>query len=331
LALATPIASVVGVGVAAKKGIVFKASSAIERLAKTTELFVDKTGTLSEGKPHVVSSKLITSYDKTLLRGLLSGSNHPVSKAIKEHLGDIDHSGFLDVKETKARGIEAVIDGKNLLGGNCTYMNENAIRVEPQLESSGFLFAIDGEICEAFWIKDRVREDSKNAVKRIKEMGIKITMLTGDNLQNAKEVADELGIISYHANLKPDDKMAFVSRSQEAGGVVVMAGDGINDTLALALADVSVSLSTASDVSIMTADVILLNSNMTGLADAFVVGRRTYNTIKQNILFSLLYNVITVPVAILGHVIPPVAAVSMSFSSILVVLNSIRLKREMNG
>ena len=331
LALATPIASVVGVAVAAKKGVIFKASSAIEKLAKATELFVDKTGTLSEGRPYVVDSKIFQEHDGVMLKALLSGSNHPVSKAIKEHICDTAYADFFEVRETKARGVEAFVNGKQLLGGNSSYMKENGISVASELESAGFLYAVDKVIYEAFWLKDKIRNDSKKAVERIKKMGIKITMLTGDNIQNAIEVAEELGIESYYANLKPDDKMAYISRSQEAGGIVVMAGDGINDTLALALADISVSLSSASDVSIMTSDVILLNSNMTGLADAFVVGRRTYNTIKQNIGFSLVYNAVTVPVAILGYVIPPVAAISMSLSSILVVLNSIRLKREING
>lgn len=331
LALATPIASVVGVGSAAKKGVIFKASSALEKLAKATELFVDKTGTLTEGRPQVVESQEILEFDKSVLARLLSGSNHPVARSLLEHIGIDNNIWTSEIKETKSRGLSAVIDGQNIIGGNATFLQENGVNIPSELASAGFILSINKIVYAAYWLKDRVKPDTKEAIENIQKTGIKITMLTGDNLQNASEIALELGIDSYYANLKPDDKYIHIKQAQEDGKIVVMAGDGINDTLALALADVSVSLSSASDASIMTADVILLNSNMTGLSDAFLVAKRTYKTIKQNIWFSLLYNVITVPAAIFGLVIPPVAALSMSLSSIVVVLNSIRIKRGING
>jgi Cu+-exporting ATPase len=326
LALATPIASIVGVAVGAKKGVIFKASSAIEKLAKASLLFVDKTGTLTIGRPQVIKNIKLSQYDPKILATLVSGSNHPIAKAIKEHIGDIGDKDIVNTEELKARGLSATIESKNVIGGNAIFLHESGVEVPKEYESAGFLLAMDGVLCEAFWLKDKVRADSKEALARIRAIGVEVVMLTGDNEQSAREIAEELAITSYYHSLKPDDKLSHIQIAQEDGKIVVMSGDGINDTLALARADVSVSLSSASDVSIMTADVILLNSNMSGLADAFVIGKKTYNVIKQNIGFSLVYNLITVPVAIAGFVIPPVAAASMSLSSIIVVLNSIRLK-----
>lgn len=327
LALATPIASVVGVAVAARKGIIFKASSAIEKLAKASILFVDKTGTLTEGRPQVVRQVAVKEYDKALLIALLSSSKHPVAKSLHEYVGGKESNIVaVNIKELKSRGIEAEIGGKLLVGGNSAFLIEKGISVSNDFESASFLFAIDKEVCDVYWLKDKPRGDAKSAIQNIKALGIEVVMLTGDNAANAREVAQELGIVNYFYSLKPEEKLNFITTAQSAGKLVVMVGDGINDTVALARADVSVSLSSASDVSVATADVVLLNSNMTGLADSFIIGKNTYNVIKQNILFSLIYNLITVPIAVMGFIIPPVAAVSMSFSSIIVVLNSVRLK-----
>lgn len=326
LALATPIASVVGVAVGAKKGVIFKASSAIEKLAKASVLFVDKTGTLTIGHPQVIKSIRLAEYDTSLLLRLVASSNHPVAKSIKEHIGGDVPRELTGVDEQKARGLSSVIDGKNIVGGNALFLRESGVDVDAQYDSAGFLLAIDGVLQEVFFLKDMARADSKEAIKRIMDSGVDVIMLTGDNEQNASEIAREVGIGEFYSSLKPDEKLAFVKKAQDSGKVVVMSGDGINDTLALALSDVSVSLSGGSDVSVMASDVILLNSNMTGLADSFEIGRKTYRVIKQNILFSLIYNIVTVQIAIMGFVIPPVAAASMSISSIIVVLNSIRLK-----
>jgi len=325
LALATPIASVVGVATAAKKGIIFKASSAIETIAKATTLFVDKTGTLTEGRPSVVSSVKFTKYDKSLLASLVGGSNHPVALGVLSSLGVSDNA-HVDVKEIKASGLEAHIGGAHCIGGSYAFVSQNVQDVPVDAAGASFVFAVDGTVVEAFWLSDKVKAGAKETIERIQKMGLKVVMLTGDNGENAKKIAEEVGISSYHDSLKPEDKLRFVEEAQAAGEVVIMTGDGINDTLCLARADVSVSFTNASDISVYTADAILLGSQVTALADAIEVGAKTYKTIKQNIGFSLLYNAFTVPVAMAGLVIPPVAAASMSFSSIAVVLNSLRIK-----
>jgi P-type Cu+ transporter len=326
LALATPIASVVGVAVAAKKGVIFKASSTIETIAKATTLFVDKTGTLTEGKPSVTRVKKFADYDISMLASLVSASNHPVARGV---LSSLEGAKTIQasVSEIKASGLEAHIDGHYCLGGSFAFVSENVRKISEEAIGANFVFAVDGAVVSAFWLSDEVKLGSKETIERIQKMGIKVVMLTGDNGENAKAIADKIGIGSYHHSLKPQDKLRFVEEAQKTGEIVIMTGDGINDTLCLARADVSVSFTNASDISVYTADAILLGSSIGALADAIEVGRTTYKTIKQNIGFSLIYNAITVPVAMSGLVIPPVAAASMSFSSIAVVLNSLRIKR----
>jgi P-type Cu+ transporter len=235
------------------------------------------------------------------------------------------------VNEIKASGLEAHIDGSHCLGGSFTFMSENVRKIPEEAIGANFVFAIDGAVVAAFWLSDEIKPRSKDTIERIQKMGIKVIILTGDNGENAKAIADEIGIDAYHHSLKPQDKLRFVEEAQKTGEIVIMTGDGINDTLCLARADVSVSFTNASDISVYTADAILLGSSISALADAIEVGRTTYKTIKQNIGFSLIYNAVTVPVAMSGFVIPPVAAASMSFSSIAVVLNSLRIKRILNG
>jgi P-type Cu+ transporter len=330
LALATPIASVVGVAVAAKKGVIFKASSTIETIAKATTLFVDKTGTLTEGKPSVTRVKNFTDYDISLLASLVSASNHPVARGVLSSLEGVK-TVQASVSEIKASGLEAHIDGLHCLGGSFAFVSENVREVLEEAVGANFVFAVDSTVVAAFWLSDEIKPRSKETIERIQKMGIKIVMLTGDNGENAKAIADEIGVDAYHHSLKPQDKLHFVEEAQKIGEIVIMTGDGINDTLCLARADVSVSFTNASDISVYTADAILLGSSIGALADAIEVGRTTYKTIKQNIGFSLIYNAITIPVAMSGLVIPPVAAASMSFSSIAVVLNSLRIKRILNG
>ncbi|WP_457607680.1 heavy metal translocating P-type ATPase [Nitratifractor sp.] len=332
LGLATPMATLVGISRAAKRGILFKEAAMLETMAKADLLALDKTGTVTEGRPSVVAFHTEEGFDPALLYALVRSSNHPVSRGVARYLEEryeqlrrIEPDEF---REIQAQGVTARYGDQKLAGGNRALMEALAIPCDFESDETLFLFAVDGKIVAEIELRDRLREGAREAIERIKELGIRIVMLTGDHEAAAKRIATEAGIEEVHARLLPQEKAEKIEAFHAEGHIVVMAGDGINDAVALARSDIAVAMGSGADVAIEVSDVVLLEDRPEHLADAFDISRRTYRSVKQNLGFSVLYNTVAIPLAVLGYVNPLVAALSMSLSSLFVVGNSMRIKLE---
>ena len=333
LALATPIASLIGVSWAANKGILFKEAKFIETFAEADSVVLDKTGTVTNGKLSVKNVRGSIDEDSLpLLYSLVDSSTHPVSKAIKKYLLDnYEKPNYIElenIKQVHAKGLEATYQGKRLLGGNIQLLKDNGIVVDIDTEYTIYTFAIDDKLIVSFELEDALKSHSRELIEYFKSIGVEPIMATGDHERVAKRVAKEVGIDSYKSQMSPIDKAEFVKSLRDSGKIVVMVGDGINDALALSKADVSIAMGGGADVALAMSDVVILNNSLLGIKDSFRISRRTYKFIKQNLLISLIYNIITIPIAIAGYVIPLVAALSMSLSSLLVVGNSMRIKEK---
>lgn len=327
LALATPIATVMGIGTAAKKGILFKGANFIETMAKADTLVIDKTGTLTKGTPSVQTETELAAYDKEILSSILSKTNHPIAKGVVSYL-NCNSNKEISIKEVKARGVEGKIGDKEYFAGNEDFIRSKGVKV-PELEEgfySTLLFADSKEVKTVFYLSDEVKPEAKEAIEAIKAQGIEVVMATGDREEIALKIGEEVGIKSIYSKLLPSEKGELIDNLKKKGKIVVMAGDGINDSLSLAKADIGITMHSGADVSIDISDVVLLESSLENLKDAFAISKRTYSFVKQNLLISLVYNMLTIPIAIAGYVIPLVAALSMSFSSLIVVGNSLRIK-----
>jgi len=328
LALATPVATLVGLALGAKRGILFKSAAQIETMAKASMVVLDKTGTITQGRPEVVYATIHEIFNPHILYSLTKASKHPISRGVAEYLERIDETVsqvlLEDLHEIPARGVVARLDGKMIVGGNALLMRDSEIKIESASDKSLFYYAVDGVLVATYELRDLPKAKAFESINALKKFGLRVVMLTGDHERAAKRVAEEVGINEIHAHLSPEQKAAFIEMAHTEGHVVVMAGDGVNDLLALARADIGISMGSGSDIAIEVSDVVLLNDSLTSLAEAFAISRRTYGLIKQNLGISLVYNSITIPLAMMGYVIPLMAAISMSFSSLLVVGNSMR-------
>ena len=333
LALATPMASLVGISELAKKSLLFKEAKFIETIANATTVVFDKTGTLTKGELEVGFVEFFNKDEKSmnLLYSLLDSSNHPVSLAVKKYIKEnfeVSNLILEDVKNIEAKGLSARYENIEILGGNEALLKEFDVKINIHLNSkfTQYLFCIDKKIVANFELKDELKDDAKELIEYLKEQNIESIMLTGDNNFVASSIAKELEISNYKANLTPKDKADFIKDLKNSGKTVVMVGDGVNDSVALASSDVAIAMGNSADVSMMVSDVVMLNSKLKSLKDAFIISKKTYKHIKQNLAFSLIYNTITIPIAAAGFIIPLFAALSMSLSSLVVVLNSLRIK-----
>ncbi len=331
LGLATPMATLIGIAMAAKNNILFKEAGYLETMAKSDILALDKTGTITEGKPSVVNETIYKEYNKELLYALVDTSNHPVSKGIKNYLEKedkkIEKLNLEDIKTIQAKGIRAKYKNQILLGGNALFLSEYNISSKQDSEHTLFYFAIDDEVVSKFELSDTIREGAKEAIANIKSLGVEVVMLTGDHEMSAKRVAKEVGISEIHSRLMPADKASFIEQKQRDGKVTVMVGDGINDAIALAQSNIAIAMGNGTDVAISVSDVVLMDEKPKSIYKAYILSKRSYRAIKENLALSLLYNSITIPLAVMGYVTPLVAALSMSLSSLIVVGNSMRIKR----
>ncbi len=330
LGLATPVATLVGIGEGAKRGILFKEASFLETMAKSDVLLLDKTGTITEGKPKVIDYKALESFDINLLYALVSTSKHPISQGVKRYLEEhheaLELPELEEVKNIEARGIRAKYQGEELAGGGLKLLEEMGIAISLDEDKSIFAFIVNGEPKAYFYLQDSPKEGAKEAIEEIRKMGLEVVMLTGDMEQVAQKIASEVGIEKVYSGLMPQDKAAIVDRYHEEKKIVIMAGDGINDALALSKSDIAIAMGSGADISVEVSDVVLIDDKITSLKDAVKLSKATYRNIKQNLLLSLTYNLLTVPLAVAGYVIPLVAALSMSLSSLLVVANAVRIK-----
>jgi len=349
LGLATPVSIMVGVGRCAREGILVRDAESLELLAKVDTVVVDKTGTLTEGKPKLVSLEATAGRnDESILRiaaGLEQGSEHPLAAAIvaaarERGIRSASAEGFETLPGKGARGR---VEGQDVLIGNRTLMTEAAVReLEPlqaradalRQEGQTVVFlAIDGNAAGLFVVADPIKATTAAAVSELHNAGLTIVMLTGDSRITAEAVAKQLGIDRVHAEVLPDQKGAIVQRLQAEGRCVAMAGDGINDAPALAAADVGIAMGTGTDIAMESAGVTLVKGDLRGIAKARTLSAATVRNIRQNLFFAFVYNVAGIPIAagvlypVFGWLLSPIlAAAAMSLSSVSVITNALRLR-----
>jgi len=337
LGLATPTAIMVGTGQGAKAGVLIRNAVALELAEKLKVLVVDKTGTLTEGRPVVTDIVKVGGSDTALLLQLAAsleqGSTHPLAAAIvaRARSDGLALAMPQNVVTTAGRGLQGEVDGRRVQLGSVTWMKEqgwSAPEADALAHAGRSVVAVvaDDSLLGFIGIADPLRASSKAAVVRLNRLGIEVVMLTGDNAGTAKAVAHEAGIEHFEAEVLPGNKAAAVNKLKAEGRLVGMAGDGINDAPALAAADVSFAMAAGSDVAMQAADVTLMRDDLAGVADAISLSRATLSKIRQNLFFAFIYNVLGIPLAALGMLNPVIAGAAMAMSSVSVVSNSLLLR-----
>ncbi len=349
LGLATPTAIMVGIGKGAEYNILIKDAESLELLYKTTAVVLDKTGTITEGHPVVTGVLWKEGVDvdrlAPILMALESKSEHPLADAVVAYLSSKGIKGALSgtFESITGLGIKGSVEGREFWVGNKRLMEGNTLVFAPeQLEKADayrregntvVYFAGGGQILAVIAIADQIKKGSACAVIKLRKAGIKVYMLTGDNEVTARAVVEQVGLKEYRSEMMPSDKALFVKELQSKGEVVAMVGDGINDSQALAQADVSIAMGRGSDIAMDVSKITLIRSDLNAIPDALKLSRRTVRTIRQNLFWAFIYNVIGIPVAAgvlypcCGFLLNPmIAAAAMAFSSVSVVTNSLRLK-----
>lgn len=344
LGLATPTALMVGSGMGAENGILIRNGAAIQIMKDVDTIVLDKTGTITEGKPGVTDLVGLNGTSEEKMLGLAasaeSGSEHPLGEAIVNYASDTN--GTLDVADDfeaiTGKGIRAEVKDQKILVGNRNLMRESNVSlnemIEEQLSSlekeakTAMLVAIDGTAAGIIAVADPIKEDSKKAISMLKEFGLTPILITGDNERTAKAVAAEVGIEEVIAGVMPDQKSNEVKRLKEQGKVVAMVGDGINDAPALTQAHVGIAIGTGTDVAIESGDIVLVKGDLSAVVKSVKLSRATFTKIKQNLFWAFFYNVVMIPLAIFGMLHPLLAEAAMAFSSVNVITNSRRLSKK---
>ncbi|MBW7652191.1 heavy metal translocating P-type ATPase [Anoxybacillus sp. ST4] len=338
LGLATPTSIMVGTGKGAEQGILFKGGEYLEGTHKINAVLLDKTGTVTKGKPEVTD---VLSFQENMIDYAVSAesaSEHPLAQAIVAYGKEngIIAQPLTQFSALVGHGIEATVNGKHVLIGTRKLMNERGIEIAEhelamiKLEDEGktvMLVAIEGQLAGMIAVADTIKETSKQAIATLKQMGIDVYMVTGDNKRTAEAIAKQVGIEHVYAEVLPEQKAAIVEQLQKQGKRVAMVGDGINDAPALAKADIGMAIGTGADVAIETADVTLIGGDLMHIPQAIELSRQTMRNIRQNLFWALFYNSVGIPVAAAGLLQPWIAGAAMAFSSVSVVTNALRLKR----
>jgi Cu+-exporting ATPase len=351
LGLATPMSIMVAIGRGAREGLLVKNAEVLEVMAKVNTLVVDKTGTLTEGRPRVTDLVAAPPFDENELLRLAAAveqsSEHPLASAVVQAARDrnLPLSSTTEFASTTGGGVSGTVDGQSVLVGTPDLLREKNIAIDAladrasqlQREARTVVFvAVDGVLAGLLAITDPIKSTSPEAIRQLHERGLKIVMLTGDNEHTARAVAQQLGIDEFEAGVKPPDKLERIKTLRGAGRVVAMAGDGINDAPALAAADVGIAMGTGTDVAIQSSGITLVKGDLRGIVRAVELSRKTMRNIRQNLFFAFAYNLLGVPIAA-GVLVPflglrwllnpMLAAAAMSFSSVSVITNALRLRR----
>lgn len=325
LALATPIASLIGISWLTKEGLLFKEAKFIETFSKIDAVVFDKTGTLTTGKLSVKAVPLsLTKEELNMLYSIADSSTHPVSIAIKQYIEktyeNVKHLDLNNIEQIPAFGIQAIYNDNVIYGGRL----ENNVEYKTTI----YHFTINDKLLATFELEDKLREDAIETIEYFKNENIKTVLCSGDNEITVSRIADEVGVDHHLAKMSPIAKADYIRSLRDSGQKVVMVGDGINDSLALSRADISIAMGNGADIAIAISDIVILNDQLSGITKSFYISKRTFRFIKQNLMISLIYNIVTIPIAMAGFIIPLVAALSMSLSSLLVVGNSLRIKNK---
>jgi Cu+-exporting ATPase len=352
LGLATPMSIMVAVGRGAHAGVLVRNAEALETLAKVDTLVVDKTGTLTEGKPQLTAVELFEGAAATkdellsLAASLERSSEHPLARAIVRAAEEkkIPFAPVSDFLATAGGGVEARVLNKRVLAGTAPFLRGRGIELPANSHSSSkgpasapittVFLAVDGKVAGTFLLSDKIKASTPQAIRALREEGVRIVMLTGDRRETALKVASELGIEEVEAEVQPQQKREIVKRLRDQGRIVAMAGDGVNDAPALAAAHVGIAMGTGTDVAIQSAGITLVKGDLRGIVRARKLSRAAIRNIKQNLAFAFLYNALGIPVAagvfypIFGWLLSPMfASAAMSFSSVSVIANALRLRK----
>ncbi|WP_281703447.1 heavy metal translocating P-type ATPase [Parvimonas micra] len=335
LGLATPTAIMSGTGVAAQNGILIKSGEVLEKIHKMDSIIFDKTGTLTTGELKVIEIKNNTNLSEeeflSIIYSLEKNTDHPIAKSIvnfckEKNVKELDIS---DLKVIAGMGIQANYDGKEILIGKRKYIEEKLGKLELNIENEllTIFISIGNDFAGFVVLEDEISKNAFEIIKKLKDKNIDVYMITGDSEVVARKVANKLGIDNVLYEVMPDEKSQKVLELQKQGKIVAMVGDGINDAPALASADISFAMGTGTDIAMETSDITLMNGNLNTLLNSINISEQTLKIIKQNLFWAFFYNIIAIPFAAFGYLNPMLAGFTMSFSSVSVVLNSLRLKR----
>ncbi|WP_424237570.1 heavy metal translocating P-type ATPase [Bhargavaea ginsengi] len=342
LGLATPTSIMAGSGRAAEYGILFKGGEHLEQTQGIDTVVVDKTGTVTHGKPVLTDVRVADGQDESAFLSLIGAaekqSEHPLAEAIVQGVTDrgVTHGAVQFFEAVPGHGVIATVDGQGVIIGTRKLMQEYGIDVQAvlpvmeELERQGktaMIAGVNGQYAGMVAVADTVKETSVEAIKRLKDMGITVIMMTGDNERTAQTIGKQVGVDSVIAEVLPEGKAKEVEKLQQQGKKVAMVGDGINDAPALATADVGMAIGTGTDVAMEAADITLIRGDLNSIADAILMSRKTMRNIKQNLFWAFAYNSAGIPIAAAGLLAPWVAGAAMAFSSVSVVLNALRLQR----
>jgi len=337
LGLAIPTALVVGIGTSAKKGILIRDGSSLELFHKVNTIFFDKTGTITNKNLKVESFQLFDQSLEEVLEYIIPAekkSEHPIAKALVDFSKNytlVERN--LELFESKTGlGIKAIVDGKTILIGNKNFIKEEKIEELKELQNKDNSLAkvyiiINNKLSAIFTIAEEIKPESKKVIKRLSDEGIKTVILSGDKLASTEKIAKECGVTAYESELLPEDKLKIIKKFQSKGEIVAYIGDGINDAPSITQADIGIAMGSGTDIAILSGGVILLNDNLNNILVLKKISKKVDSTIKQNLFWAFIYNVIGIPLAAFGFLNPIFAAFAMSMSSVSVISNSIRIKK----
>jgi Cu+-exporting ATPase len=327
MGLAVPTAAAVAIGRGAGMGLLIKGGEALEKLRRVDTIVLDKTGTVTEGRPRITNSN-VEDEALRLAAAVERRSEHPLARAVvalAEARG-LKIPDAEDFRATAGRGVEAMVEGRRVMVGNAAFVGATVDNNRADIAGGDLVIAIDGQVAGRITVEDPVRATSAAAIRELRALGLDVVMLTGDRRETATRIAREVGIDRVVSEVLPDGKVDEIRRLIQAGKVVAMVGDGINDAPALALAEVGFAMGSGTDIAMEAGEVTLLRSDLAGVADAIGLARATGRIMRQNLFWALGYNVIAIPAAALGFLSPVIASAAMAASSVSVVANSLRLK-----